>query len=293
MAREITAHIFWIVPVNDPAQGVKDAVVRFMRNPRAFEFDHKGYNYLAEGFSWDNRSEILTGTIYRIRSTGLPRAVEGTRTRDLPLGANETLGEPMCFAFMPDPGCALIHYAHTGPRHTVMGAMITGMRYPNAIQIEPMLKTDTLLRLGQKTIVTGLEFTLTDPDGVAELRAMGGSVQHAIQMMEGIDGVKVKVQISASRAGGDGLALRATKQLARRLAQIGTIQDSPVRGVKVRGADEAGDPTEVLDMLKAREVVPLQIQEQARHLDLDDCHRKLSNALRERRDQILQQVGEP
>lgn len=295
MAREIKAHLFWVNPVNEPASGVKDIITEYLRNPGAFEFDHGGHNYLAEEMTWNVQRQILTGTIYRIRNSGLPVAVQGTHTKDLPLAANESLGEPMCFAFWPDPGGALIHYSHTGPRHSVIPAMLSKMGYPNAIQVEPVIRKDMLEQLQSKTYFAGLEFALSDPHGIAELREVGGSVGHAVRMMHDIGGVNVRVEITMGHTKGDGLAIGATQQLARALTRLATDavdEHSPVRTVKVRGSDGEDAPLEELDLLRAREPIILTVDEHGRHLDRTDCQRKLSGALNERKDRFTEQAGE-
>lgn len=295
MSREIKAHLFWTTPVTHPASGVKDSITEFMRNAQPLEFDHQGHKYLAQEFSWNTQRQILTGTIYRIRSSGLPIAVQGTRTRDLPININESLGEPMCFAFWPEPGGALVHYSHSGPRHSVLPALLSKIGYPNAIAVEPVIRKDMLAQLQSKTYFAGLEFALSDPSSVAELREMGGSVGHAVQMLHDIGGVNVRVEITLGHSTGDGLAAAATKTLARKLARLATTavdEHSPVRTVKVRGSDGQDAPLEELDLLRAREPILLTIDEHGKHLDCTDCQRKLSGALNERKDRFTEQVGE-
>lgn len=295
MAREIKSYLFWVTPVDFPASGVKDTITTYMQNGRAFEFDHAGHNYLADELHWNSQRQILTGTVYRIRNNSLPVAVRGTQTHDLPLRDDESLGEPMCFAFWPDPGGALIHYAHTGPRHSVMPAMLSRMGYANAIQVEPVIRSDMLQQLQSKRYFQAIEFALTDPAGMQELRDMGGAVGHSLRMLSDLGGVNVRVEITMGHTRGEGLAANTAKSIARTLARIGTEtadDHSPVRAVKVRGSDGDDAPLEELDLLRAREPIVLTINEQGRHLDRTDCQRKLSGALNERKPRFREQAGE-
>jgi hypothetical protein len=139
-----------------------------------------------------------------------------------------------------------------------------------------------------------LEFALSDPEGIAELREMGGSVGNAIRMLRDLGGVNVRVEITMGHSRGDGLVVNATKQLARGLTRLATDAvdgHEPVRTVKVRGSDGEDAPLEELDLLRAREPIILTVDEQGRHLDRTDCQRKLSGALFERRDRFTQQAG--
>ncbi|MBL0871636.1 MAG: hypothetical protein IBJ18_13780 [Phycisphaerales bacterium] len=294
MAREIKAFMFWVTPVDHPASGARDAVVEYMKKPAAFEFSHGGHNYLAEELTWNSQRSILTGTVYRIRTSALPVAVNGTKTHALPLGKDEALGEPMCFAYWPDPGAAVVHYAHNGPRHSVMPALLSKMGYPNAIAVEPVIREDMLQQLQSKQYVQAVEFALSDPDGMQELRDMGGSVGHAIKMLKDLGGVNVRVEVTMGHTKGEGLVVNTAKTIARTLAKIGTTtadDHSPVRTVKVKASDGDDAPLEELDLLRAREPIFLTIDEQGRHLDRTDCQKKLSGALNERKDVFRRQAG--
>lgn len=294
MAREIKAFMFWVTPVDHPASGVRDAVVEYMRKPAAFEFSHAGHNYLAEELTWSSQRSILTGTVYRIRSSGLPVAVKGTKTHALPLGKDEGLGEPMCFAYWPDPGAAVIHYAHNGPRHSVMPALLSKIGYPNAIAVEPVIREDMLQQLQSKQYIQAVEFALSDPEGIQELRDMGGSVGHTLKMLSDLGGVNVRVEVTMGHSKGEGLAVNAVKTIGRVLHRIGTTapdDHSPVRTIKVKASDGEDAPLQELDLLRAREPISLMIDEQGRHLDSTDCQKKLSGALNERKDVFRRQAG--
>lgn len=286
MAREIKSYLFAVTPINQPVSGVETAVVEFMKTAAPFEFSHAAQNYLAEHLAWNANRKILTGTVYRLRSRGLPVAVRGTQTHALPLATDEHLGEPMCFAFWPDPGGALVHYSHNGPRHSVLSALLSRMDYPHPIQIEPVIKSDMLAELDQKTYFAGVEFALTDPAHAAELRNFGGPVGDAVEIQNALGGVNIRVEITMGHTKGTGLRREALKGLAKKLARLANNAvdgESPVRAVKVRGSAGEDAPLEELDLLRAREPVTLNVDEQGRHLDCSDCQRKLSTALHERK----------
>jgi len=295
MARDIKAFQFWIAPSDQPTSTVLDLVTEYMHGGgKAFEFDHMSQNYLATELNWTKAKKMLTGTVYRLRGNSLPVAVRGITTHDLPLKEDEYLGEPMCFAFLPDVGGALIHYSHTGPRHAVMGALLSRMGYADAIRVEPLIRTDMLMQLNSKSYIKGLEFSLTDPRGVAELREMGGSIGGAIKVLDDVGGVNIHVQVTMGHTKGEGLVTSTVKKFARALQKLASSApegESPVRTIKVTGADDEDAPLSELDLLRAREPITLMVSEQGRHLDRIDCQRKLAGELFDRRDKFRRQAG--
>ena len=295
MSRDIKAHLFWITPVNEKAAGVKAAVESLGKPIKPSEFEHAGHDYLATELTWSSTKHVLTGTIFRIRASGLPSEIQGTQAKPLSIAPNANLGEPMCFAFLPDPGGALIHYAHNGPRHSVMPALLSKMGYPHPMQVEPVIKSDMLQRLRNKRYFTGLEFALSDPKGIQELRAFGGSVGRALRMLEDTGGVNIRVEITMGHTKGEGLIPNATKTIARKLAEIGMQTadgSSPVRTVKVRGSDGQDAPVEELDLLNAREIVEMQVDEADRSIDRKDCQKKLARLLEEHKSTFTTQAGQ-
>jgi hypothetical protein len=295
MARSIKAFMFWVTPTDQQASGAKDAVLEYMKTAKPLEFDHLGQNYLAKEMQWNAQRSILTGTVYRIRNSGLPVAVKGTTTHDLPLDDDEALGEPMCFAYWPDPGGAVIHYAHTGPRHSVMPALLSKMGYPHPITVEPVLREDMLQQLQSKRYFRAVEFALRDPEGIAELRDKGGSIGHAIKALKDLGGVNVRVEVTMGHTKGEGLVANTAKTLARELAKLGAEAPdghSPVSTIKVWGSEDEEVGVVELDLLRAREPITLTIDEHGRHLDRTDCQRKLSGALNERKDKFRLQAGQ-
>lgn len=295
MSRDIKAHLFWITPVNESAASVKTEVESFAKDIKPLEFQHAGHDYLATDLMWNATKHVLTGTIFRIRASGLPSEIQGTEAKPLTIGPDTNLGEPMCFAFLPDPGGALIHYSHTGPRHSVMPALLSRMGYPHAMQVEPVIKSDMLQRLQSKKFFRGLEFALSDPKGMQELRAIGGSVGRALDMLDDTGGVNVRVEITMGHTKGEGLIANATKTIAKKLAKIGMQTadgSSPVRTVKVRGSDGQDAPVEELDLLNAREIVEMQVDEADRSIDREDCQKKLAKVLDEHKTTFSTQAGQ-
>lgn len=295
MAKSIRAGYFWIRPTDDSPKPVQTAVEQWMRKAQPFEFSHYGNSYLAEEFDIDARG-IVTGVINRIHSSGLPRVVDGRKTHDLPLQANESLGEPMCFAYHPNPGLALIHYSHNGPRHPVMTSVIGKMGYPKAILVEPLLKADMLAKLKAKKFITAVEFGFTEPEGIKELRGAKGALGDAIDVLDELGGVSIHVTVTMGHSQGEGMIVDTAKRIIRTLAEIGTERvdmvdsKSRVTAAKLRGADDDDSPLEMLDMLKARELVTLMVNEQGRHLDRTDCKGKLGRTLWDNRDLFREQM---
>ena len=84
------------------------------------------------------------------------------------------------------------------------------------------------------------------------------------------------------------------RRLAEKLAKIGA-QDvngqAGVRAIKVKGSDGQEAPIEELDLLKAREQIPLDVAESHRSIDTIDACKKLATALNERLDDLRKQGG--
>jgi len=296
MSRDIKAHLFRVTPVKEKAYTVRAAVEAFAKAIKPLEFEHAGHDYLATDLIWNASKAVLTGTVFRVRSSGLPAEIHGTQAKPLSIDPSTNLGEPMCFALQPDPGAALIHYSHTGARHSVLPAMLSKMGYAHAMQVEPVIKTDMLEKLQSKKFFKALEFSLTDPKGVQDLRAMGGSVERALGMLDDTGGVNIRVEITMGHTKGEGLVANATKTLAKRLAKIGMEagdDSSPVRTVKVRGSDGEDAPMEELDLLNAREVIKMQVDEADRSIDRGDCQKKLAKLLEDHKDTFKTQAGNP
>lgn len=294
MARPIKAFQFWVKPVNGTTAPVLQAVATINDGNRSFEFTQHAKQYLAQDLRWNDERSILTGTVYLVRSSNLPAAIRDGHAEPLPIGDETDLGEPMCFAFHPEVGAALIQYAHTGPRHSVLAAIIERLLPDLPIAIEPVLRRDMLELLRRKRFVSGLEFAFTDPRGVQELRTAGGSVSHALSMLDDLGGVNIKVEISMGHSRGEGMIVDATKALAERLAHLGTENvdgTAGVRTIKIRGSDGDEAPVEELDLLRAREQVTLEVNEANRSIDTTDARRKLSTALHERLDELRIQAG--
>ncbi len=294
MARPIKAYQFWVKPAEGPTAPVRQAVAAINNANRSFEFTQHAKQFLAQDLRWEGRRGILTGTVYLLRSSNLPAAIHDGQVEPLPIGDETDLGEPMCFALHPEVGAAVIHYAHTGPRHSVLAAVIGHILPDVPIAIEPVLRHDMLEKLRRKRFVRGIEFTLSDPRGVQELRTAGGSVGHALSMLDDLGGVNVKVEITMGHSRGEGMVTDTTKALAERLARIGTEHvDGPggVRTIKVRGSDGDDAPVEELDLLYAREEIVLEVAETNRSIDTDDARRKLAAELNSRLPALRTQAG--
>lgn len=294
MARPIKAHQFWVRPADGPTAPVREAVAAINNANRSFEFTQHAKQFLAQDLRWDSRRGILTGTVYLLRSSNLPAAIQNGQVGPLPIGDETDLGEPMCFALHPDVGAAVVHYAHTGPRHSVLAAVI-GHFLPDApIAIEPVLRQDMLEQLRRKRFFRGLEFSLSDPKGVQELRTAGGSVGHALSMLDDLGGINIKVEITMGHSRGEGMAADATKAIARTLARVGAQHVEGPGGVsviKVRGSDGEDAPVEELDLLHAREDIVFEVAETNRSIDTDDARRKLAAELNSRLPALRAQAG--
>lgn len=296
MPRKIKAFQFWMRPAEGPTDPVVGAISAIDATNRSFEFTQHGKSYLAYDLAWHTRNAVLTGTVYLLRHNDLPAAIRDGRAGPLPIPNETDLGEPMCFAFHPGVGAAVIQYAHTGPRHPVLVPIISRFLPNTPMLLEPVIRTDMLVRLRQKQFFRGIEFTLTDPKGIQELRTAGGSVGRAIDMLGDVGGVTIHVEISMGHTRGQGLIANATRGLAERLAHVATREISPdehgdIGTLKVRGSDGADTPVEELDLLRAREAIAFEADEADRSIDTAETCRKLSTELVARLDNLRTQMG--
>lgn len=294
MARTIKAFQFWVKPTEGATKPVRDALAAKGAKPAGFEFVQHAKHFLAQDLAWNNSKGILTGTVYLIRSSNLPAAIENGQAGPLPIKPNTDLGEPMCFAYHPEVGGAVVHYSHTGPRHSVLSEIARRLSLDQAFTVEPLIRTDMLQRLQEKKFFRGIEFALTDPKGIQDLRTAGGSVGDAIGMLDGLHGVSIRVEITMGHTQGEGLAANATKSLARKLAKIGTEnvdEHGGVRTIKVRGSEGEDAPVEELDLLKAREEILLEVAESHRSIDTSDACRMLTASLSDRLKNFKAQAG--
>lgn len=294
MAKDIKAHLFWVRPPQGSPTAVENAVLEFMKKPESVEFSHQGQDYMADSLTWLSGSRTLVGTIYRLRDKSLPVAVHGTKIKPLPLQPEDKLGEPMCFAFLPVPGAAIVHYSHTGPRHPALQALISRLGFADGVVIEPCIREDILDELEGKSFLTAVEFALEDPAGSAELRNAPGPVKDMIRLQRELGGVNVRIEVTMGHKRGDGLLKELTKgtgKWLRDLAFQDVAGDGPVKAVKITGKEDEDSPVRELDLLHAREVITLTVSEQGRHLDRTDCQRKLRLALDDRKASIVRMAG--
>ena len=295
MPRSVKAFQFWVMPSEGPTAPVRNAIARDVGTHSTFEFTHHEKVYLARDLAWHQQSGILTGTVYLVRSNDLPSAIHETDVEPLPIDDQTNIGEPMCFAYHPEVGAAVVHYAHTGPRHSVMATVVGQFVPQTPIAVEPVIRLNMLAELRQKQFVRGLEFTLTDPDGVQELRTVGGSVSNALSMLDDLGGVTVKVQVTMGHTRGVGLITNRAKRVLQRLLRIATAHaedNAGVKSLKIRGSDGDEAPVEQLDLLKGREEIMLEVEDAGRRLDTVDLCRRLRAALSGRLTALRQQRGD-
>lgn len=295
MPRDLKAYQFWVTLDNCSNATLHLALSRIRsKNDRSFEFTQNGHNYQAKDLAWDSTTDILTGTVYLLRSNNLPSAVKEGEVSPLPIDIETDLGEPMCFAVHPNVGAALVHYSHNGPRHSVLPALLGRFVSQWKVIIQPVLRADMLEKLDRTEFVTGLEFTLNDPQAINELRTAGGSVSNAIEMLGEHGGVTINVHITMGHTRGQGMIANSVRAFGKRLQRIATQQAEPGKGVtkiKVKGSEGEDAPLEELDLLKAREAIIFTAAESHRSIDTSSACRKLKAELSSRLDDLSNQRG--
>lgn len=214
MSKEIRAHLFRTIAEGATAASLEKAVIAFAKSPpAAVSFSHEGVDYLAKEFAWSQNHSLFAGTIYRLKERGLPVKVHGQQTQPIPLATGESLGEPASFAWMPKSHAVLLHYAHNGPRHTALKPLLSKMGFAGPVIIEPVIRTDMLVKLRGATRFSHVEFTLHDPAGAPKLRAVGGAVGGAAKINEVLGSINIKVVATMGHSQGDGLLKDAVRRL--------------------------------------------------------------------------------
>lgn len=293
MTKSIKAYQFWVNPVEGSTKMVRDAVAAIDAGSDGFGISRLEKRYLAQHLKWDARRNLVTGTVYLIRSSNLPAAINEERAGPLPIDDKTDLGEPMCFAFHPEVGVALIHYNHVGPRHQVLATVIEHVLPDVPILVEPVLRRDMLETLDRKPFLRSIEFGLQDPNGIRELRAMGGSIAHAMSMLADLGGINIKVSITMGHSRGEGLRAGA-RRLGEKLAKLGAIEvegHARISAIKVGAAENEDAPIEHLDMLHAREEITFEVGEVGRTIDVAAACRYLADQLQERLGELRIQAG--
>jgi hypothetical protein len=285
MPVKIKTHCFWLIPEQGTADDIARVLKQFASKGKPREFTAGFGTYLACEAEWHAKVGALTTTVFRLRSSALPSAVKESGVTPLPIDDDTNLGEPMCFAYFPEEGAAIVHYSHTGARHSVIPDLLSQLGFPHPVRIEPILRTDMLERLNSTGFVRSLVFSLHRPQANSELRAQGAPVAKAIDVLNEVEGVNIRVEVSVGHEH-RGLILDAVKGVARKLMKFG---DAEVTALQLNAAEKEDERCERLDLLGGRIEFELSIADKNRELDRADCHKKLLAGFKVVRGEIKKQ----
>ncbi|MFN5944848.1 MAG: DUF6731 family protein [Phycisphaerae bacterium] len=285
MPVSIKAHCFWVQSVSGTSEELKTLVKKFADDGKDVEFSHGLHTYRASEAQWTSAG-VFSATVYKLRHNDLPLAVSDEGVDDLPIDAKTDLGEPMVFVYYPAISAAMVHYAHNGPRHSVIAPFLNQIGHPHAITVEPIILRDMMKRLQDAKFFRSIKFTLRGVQDNKELPKAGSAVAHSVEIADELSGVNVTVEVTMGHAKGS-LGVGKLKDLARRLSHFG---DHEVTTLQVDAGTEDGGAVEMLDLLKAKVGTELEIADRGRYMDRVDCRSKLIYAFNQRKTEIEQQL---
>jgi len=138
-----------------------------------------------------------------------------------------------------------------------------------------IFKANALERLDRMRIVRKITFKVARPDDRVALRNLDPSAGHAIDILNGLGGRQIEIDVSVGRAKLAGLerqpALRAIRSLFQR-------RDEEVEKVIVSGRETPDGATEMIDLLEDRLVFQTEVNLRGRELDRRDCDNALLTA---------------
>lgn len=226
--------------------------------------------------AWDGRRGILSGLMWKQRATALPAKVRRRRATALGLGADENLGEFAAFAYSVSRGVAVVQYNQQGARHTAI-RMLLSDEYGEPVVVEPQLSTAILGQLAKGTEFRKIELGIARRPELNEVLAQLGELGPALDLVNSVEGVRMKVEISMGYERG-GLGAKA-KSLMERLLKYGQ-NGEVVTLAKAKAAIPGLDEVSYLDFLGAITSVEHDVPIISRELCRNTCLRVAKACLR-------------
>jgi hypothetical protein len=146
------------------------------RNP--ISFDHNGQRIVV----WEQQiravkgQHVYTASAFRLRERAYPSIVEPAGVKPLSLPAHEGLGEPMCVAYDPIDGKAVMLCSQNGPTPSSLHSFLGEIGFPHEMEIEPVLRRDMKERLERTQFVQSIDFRIKDAPHARFLRATGAPI---------------------------------------------------------------------------------------------------------------------
>lgn len=273
------AYCFWVLPKEGNAEEVARLLRSYADHPRSIAIAQGANEFAVCEPRWRTAgdSKIFTATAFKLRSRAFPSVVGDAGPEPLVISPEKRLGEPMCFAYDPAEGVAVVLFAANGPRHTLIAPFLAELGFEHELQIEPILRADMMERLDRTRYATSIEFNLKDVRRDDELKKAGLPVERAIEMVDSVGGVDVHVHITMGREKRS-LAVDVVKGVAYFLQDLG---GSYVTRLQLKASESEDQRCETLDLLNARIEIEMDVSDAQRELDRDDCQRKLVRAMKE------------
>jgi hypothetical protein len=221
--------------------------------------------------------DVYTASAFRVREGAYPSIVEPSGVKPLELHDHEGLGEPMCFAYDPIDGNAVMLWSQNGPKPSSLHAFLEEIGFPHKMSIEPILRHDMKQRLERTRFVQSLHFKIKDAPNADYLRTAGAPVEMAIGLADSINGTDISVTVSIGRQR-EGLALGVVKKVAGYLCESG---DTHLGQLVLNASQDDDVKCYPLDLLNARVEIMLDLTDEVREINRKDCQRQLVKILKE------------
>jgi Family of unknown function (DUF6731) len=217
----------------------------------------------------------LLGEVLKTKMTELPDKVSRNtgRLQALGLAADEGIGHRAHFLY--DSANAILLFQRD--REVRPPAFVHSVSNPTNqhFALSLIFKANALERLDRMRIVRKITFKVARPDDRVALRNLDPSAGHAIDILNGLGGRQIEIDVSVGRAKLAGLerqpALRAIRSLFQR-------RDEEVEKVIVSGRETPDGATEMIDLLEDRLVFQTEVNLRGRELDRRDCDNALLTA---------------
>ena len=285
MAKRAKLHFYW-VHLQDKDRG---RVVRLLKENYEegidLSFDQGGHSFLAKEARWHKKGAAFTISVFKLRDEELPSSVDSIGNVELlDLDDDSCLGEPIVLAYYPGLGVAAVPFSSVGPRHTVLRQILWEIGLQEAIELEPVLRLDSLERLQHASILRKVQIKLGDTGGLKTVRGQHSSVDQALNLLGDSHGVSISIQISMGHQKGS-----LAQSLKGALLDLANSGSDSVKQLKLSASQGEGSAVEVLDLLKARLVRRIRLDFTDRVLDRKRCRTRVLARFEEVRSEIVSQ----
>lgn len=237
-----------------------------------YEYSHNSHTHYAAECEWNSRHKIFSGTVWLERQI-LPQNVGGVVPKPLD---DKHIGEPTSFAYDVTTKNMAIEYNHRGPRHSAVNAFfVNAFQLP--IRIGPVLDERVLDRMLYADHVKDVEFSLSpsDDEDKEKLKKLGSSVSSAINMVDALNLVKIKVVASIDNDA-NARTENNLKSLAKKLAESFMYGVQSIK-TNIKNEDEK---TQWLNLLEFQVKHSFEVSVIAGELDRVACRNNLVSFLR-------------